>query len=46
MKSSEAPHVSGLEWRFLDADHITLTFLFDAGGKRSREFIQLRRAEK
>ena len=46
MKSPDAPHVSGLEWRFLDFDHITLTFLFDAGGKRSREFIQLRRTEK
>lgn len=46
MKSLDAPHVSGLEWRMLDADHITLTFLFDAGGKRSREFIQLKRVVK
>lgn len=43
MKSADAPHVSGLEWRWLDADHITLTFVFDAGAKQSREFITLKR---
>src|SRR4051812_6029384 len=43
MKSPDAPHVNGLEWRMVDADHVTLTFLFDAGGKQSREFIQLKR---
>ena len=46
MKSPDAPHVHGLEWRMVDADHITLTFLFEAGGKQSRELIQLTRAER
>jgi hypothetical protein len=46
MKSADAPHVSGLEWRMLDADHIKLTFLFDAGGKQSRELVQLRRKQE
>jgi len=28
LSSPEAPHVHGLEMRFLDTDHMTLTFLF------------------
>jgi hypothetical protein len=43
LRSPDAPHVSGLELRLLSADHITLTFLFEAGGKRSKEFIDLKR---
>jgi len=29
--------------RLLNADHITLAFLFEGGGKASREFIDLKR---
>lgn len=43
LPSADTPHVYGLEMRLLDADHITLAFLFEAGGKRSREFIDLKR---
>jgi hypothetical protein len=43
LRSPDAPHVYGLEMRLLSADHITVTFLFEAGGKQSREFIDLRR---
>jgi len=43
LASPDAPHVYGLEMRLLGADHITLTFLFEGGGKRSREFIDLKR---
>jgi hypothetical protein len=43
LTSPDAPHVYGLETRFLTADHITLTFLFEAGGKRSKERIDLKR---
>lgn len=43
LASPDAPHVYGLEMRLLSADHITLTFLFEGGGKRSREFIDLKR---
>jgi hypothetical protein len=46
MRTPDAPHVNGLEWRMLDADHISLTFLFQAGSKQSRELIQLRRTTK
>jgi len=42
--SPDAPHVYGIEVRLLSADHITLTFLFSAGDKRSKEFIDLKRA--
>jgi hypothetical protein len=45
MRTPDAPHVSGLEWRMLDANHITLTFLFEAGEKHSRELIQLTRKQ-
>jgi len=43
LSSPDAPHVYGLEMRFLNADHITLAFLFEGGGKRSKESIDLRR---
>jgi hypothetical protein len=43
LTSPDAPHVYGLETRFLTTDHITLTFLFEAGGKRSKERIDLKR---
>jgi hypothetical protein len=44
LSSPDAPHVNGLEIRFGDADHVTLTFLFEGGGKSSRERISLERA--
>ncbi len=43
LRSPDAPHVYGLEMRLLNADHITLAFLFEAGGKGSKEFIDLKR---
>lgn len=43
LRSPDAPHVSGLEMRLLSDDHITLTFLFESGDKRSRERIELKR---
>jgi hypothetical protein len=46
MRSPDAPHVRGLEWRMVDADHVKLTFLFEAGSKQSRETIQLRRVAR
>jgi hypothetical protein len=46
LKSPDAPHVRGLEWRMVDADHIRLTFLFEAGSKQSRELIQLTRVQR
>ena len=36
LSSLDAPHVHGLEMRFGDADHITLTFLFQSGSKESK----------
>src|SRR5499433_2445660 len=41
--SPDAPHVDGLEIRFRDADHLTLTFHFVSAGKESRERIELAR---
>jgi hypothetical protein len=41
--SPESPHVQGLEIRFLDTDHITLTFTFVGAGRESHERIDLRR---
>jgi hypothetical protein len=38
-----APHVTGLEIRFGDDDHVVLTFLFEGGGRPARERISLRR---
>jgi hypothetical protein len=46
LRSPDAPHVHGLEWRMADKDHLTLTFLFTAGGKESRELIRLQRSSK
>jgi len=43
LRSPDAPHVYGLDMRLLNADHITLTFLFEGGGKHSQEFIDLKR---
>jgi hypothetical protein len=43
LASPDAPHVYGLEMRLLSADHITLTFLFEGGGKQSKERIDLKR---
>jgi len=43
LRSPDAPHVDGLEMRFLDGDHIVLTFLFRSGDQRSREQIDLTR---
>ena len=43
LRSQDAPHVYGLEMRLLNADHVTLAFLFEGAGKRSREFIDLKR---
>ena len=45
LRSSEAPHVHGLEIRLIDANHLTLTFLFQSGSVESREEINLKRAE-
>lgn len=36
--------MTGLELRFGDDDHFTLTFLFEGAGKSSRERISLQRA--
>jgi len=43
LRSPDAPHVYGAELRFGDADHMTLTFLFEGGGQKSRERIELKR---
>jgi hypothetical protein len=43
LRSPDSPHVHGFEMRFLDRDHILLTFLFQGDGKSSRERIQLAR---
>jgi hypothetical protein len=39
LSSPDAPHVYGLEMRFLDADHIILTFLFKAVASRVRSAL-------
>jgi hypothetical protein len=44
LRSPDAPHVRGLEIRFLDADDIALTFLFGKGARQSQERIVLKRA--
>ena len=43
LASPDVPHVYGLEMRLLSPDHITLTFLFEGGGKQSKELIDLKR---
>jgi hypothetical protein len=45
LRSSDAPHVHGLEIRVIDANHETLTFLFQSGSVESREEINLKRTE-
>lgn len=44
LASPAAPHVTGLEVRFLGPDRLDLTFRFEGGGKVSRERIELTRA--
>lgn len=43
LSAPDAPHVTGLEVRFADDDHVTLTFVFEGAGKLSREWISLQR---
>ena len=43
LSAPDAPHVTGLEVRFGDADRLTLVFLFEGAGKSSRERISLHR---
>jgi hypothetical protein len=43
LSSPGAGHVSGVEIRLLDADRFTLTFVFEEGGQRSHERIELTR---
>jgi len=43
LSAPDAPHVTGLEVRFADDDHVTLTFVFEGAGKLSRERISLQR---
>src|SRR6266513_2884175 len=45
LRSPDAPHVHGLEIRLIDANHLTLTFLFQSGSVESREDINLDIAE-
>jgi hypothetical protein len=45
LRSPDAPHVHGLEIRLVDANHLTLTFLFQSGSTESREEINLKRTE-
>ena len=45
LRSPDVPHVHGLEIRLIDADHLTLTFLFQSGSVESREEINLKRTE-
>lgn len=46
LASPDAPHVSGLEVRFGDGDHLTITFRFEGGGKTSFERISLQRSPR
>jgi hypothetical protein len=41
-----APHVEGLDIRFVDAEHVVLTFHFTGGGARSDERITLTRSPR
>ena len=45
LASPDSPHVTGVELRLLGPDRITLTFLFEGGGKQSRELIKLKRTQ-
>jgi hypothetical protein len=46
LASPETSHVHGFELRFVDADHLELTFLFLGGGKQSLEHITLSRTDR
>src|SRR5580704_11334362 len=43
LRSPDAGYVHGLEVRLLDPNHIALDFLFEGGGKQSRERVDLKR---
>src|SRR6266550_9409444 len=45
LRSSDAPHVHGLEIRLIDPNHLRLTFLFQTDSVESREEINLKRTE-
>jgi len=45
LRSPSAGHVSGLEIRFLEADHINITFQYTSNGKDAFELVDLRRKE-
>jgi hypothetical protein len=46
LASPDAGHVRRVEIRLLDADHMTLTFVFHSGEKQNRERIDLRRTSQ
>jgi len=46
LRSPREAHVRGVEIRLVDADHLTLTFLFEGGGQKSRERIDLSRLRR
>src|SRR6184192_1957294 len=46
LRSPDAPHVHGMEMRWINPNHINVTFLFQSGNKESRERIDLKRAAK
>ena len=43
LRSPSDGHVSGLEIRFLEPDHINITFQFTSNGKDAFELVDLRR---
>jgi len=43
LATPDAPHVTGLEVRFVGPDRVNLVFRFEGGGKVSREQIELTR---
>ena len=45
LRSPSDGHVSGLEIRFLESDHIEITFQFTSNGKDAFELVDLRRKE-
>lgn len=46
LKTPDAAHVHGMQLHLIDADHISVTFLFQGAGKESREQISLKRVAK
>src|SRR6266436_3750289 len=46
LRSPDAPHVHGMEMRWIDLNHNDLTFLLKSGNKESREQIDLKGAAK